>query len=148
MLATDMNDGDYYFSFKMSNKATDVDLKIGDVAPWFKKNVNLSGEQIEFSKKLQDIDVTYFKEIEALQKVNGQWRKCIIEGKGVVTELQNSLNKLPKNVADDIVDYINADKTGNRLKYFKNAEKSGKLDKTVEAYQIYKRNKATTILCP
>lgn len=75
MLADDLDDGVYYFSFKMSNKAVDVDLKIGDVAPWFKKNVNLAGEQIEFSKKLHAMDPSYFTDVQAEVKVDGQWRK-------------------------------------------------------------------------
>ncbi|QYS89457.1 hypothetical protein [Flavobacterium davisii] len=67
--------------------------------------------------------------------------KCIIEGKSVVTEVQTALNKLPKNVADDIVNYINIDKSGKRLMFFKNAQKSGKLESTIEAYQLFKKIK-------
>ncbi|WP_428223324.1 hypothetical protein [Flavobacterium sp.] len=131
----------------MSDKANDVDLKIGDVAPWFNKNASLAGEQIEFSKKLHTLDISYFDNIEAQVRIKGEWRKCIMEGKSVVTEVQTALNKLPKNVADDIVNYINIDKSGKRLMYFKNAEKSGKLDKTIEVYQLFKKNKIRDILC-
>lgn len=148
MLADRLDDGIYYFKFLLSNKATNVDLKIGDVAPWFKKNVNLAGEQIEFSTKLQAMDISYFSRVEALQRVNGQWRKCLVEGKTVLVDIQEVFNKLPKDVADDLIDYINLDKTGKRIHYFKNAQKTGKLDKTIEAYQIYKKNKIKDILCP
>ena len=146
MLSDKLDDGVYYFSFRMSDKASDVQLKIGDVAPWFSKNQNLAGEQIEFSQKLHMLDANYFNSIEAQVRINGEWRKCVIEGKSVVTEIQDVLNKLPKNIADDIVDFINIEKS--RLQYFKNAQKTGKLDRAIEAYKIYKKNKQKIILCP
>lgn len=92
------------------------------------------------------MDASYFTDIQAMLLTNGQWRKCIVEGKSVVTEIQDALNKLPKNVADDIADFINAEKS--RLQYFKKAQKAGKLDEAFEAYKIYKKNKKTIILCP
>ena len=146
MLSDKLDDGVYYFSFKMSDKATDVQLKIGDVAPWFSKSQNLAGEQIEFSQKLHKLDANYFNSIEVQVRINGEWRKCVIEGKSVVTEIQDVLNKLPKNIADDIVDFINIEES--RLLYFKNAQKTGKLDRAIEAYKIYKKNKQKVILCP
>ena len=94
------------------------------------------------------MDISYFSRVEALQRVNGQWRKCLVEGKTVLVDIQEVFNKLPKDVADDLIDYINLDKTGKRIHYFKNAQKTGKLDKTIEAYQIYKKNKIKDILCP
>ena len=60
--------------------------------------------------------------------------------------IQDVLNKLPKKIADDIVNFINTEKS--RLQYFKNAQKTGKLDKAIEAYNIYKKNKQKVILCP
>lgn len=146
MLSDKLDDGVYYFSFRMSDKASDVQLKIGDVAPWFSKSQNLAGEQIEFSQKLHMLDASYFSSVEAQVRINGEWRKCVIEGKSVVTEIQDVLNKLPKNIADDIVNFINTEKS--RLQYFKNAQKTGKLDKAIEAYNIYKKNKQKVILCP
>ena len=146
MLSDELGDGIYYFSFRMSDKVSDVQLKIGDVAPWFSKSQNLAGEQIEFSQKLHKLDANYFNSIEAQVRIKGEWRKCVIEGKSVVTEIQDVLNKLPKSVADDIVDFINTEKS--RLQYFKNAQKTGKLDKAIEAYNIYKKNKQKVILCP
>lgn len=139
MLSDKLDDGIYYFSFKMSDKASEVQLKIGDVAPWFSKKYDLAGEQIKFSRKLHKLDVSYFNNIEAQVRIKGEWRKCIVEGKSVVTEIQDALNKLPKNVADDIADFINAEKS--RLQYFKKAQKAGKLDEAFEAYKIYKKNK-------
>lgn len=146
MLSDELGDGIYYFSFRMSDKVSDVQLKIGDVAPWFSKSQNLAGEQIEFSQKLHKLDANYSNSIEAQVRIKGEWRKCVIEGKSVVTEIQDVLNKLPKSVADDIVDFINTEKS--RLQYFKNAQKTGKLDKAIEAYNIYKKNKQKVILCP
>ncbi len=108
MLSDKISEGTYYFVFQMSDKAVDVELKIGDVAPWFKKEMSLAGEQIEFSKKLHIMDATYFKNIEAKVFFNGKWRKCVVEGKGVITELQIVFNKLPIDVSDDLVDYINS----------------------------------------
>lgn len=59
---------------------------------------------------------------------------------------RGGVNKLPKNIADDIVDFINIEES--RLQYFKNAQKTGKLDRAIEAYKIYKKNKQKVILCP
>ena len=92
------------------------------------------------------LDASYFSSVEAQVRINGEWRKCVIEGKSVVTEIQDVLNKLPKKIADDIVNFINTEKS--RLQYFKNAQKTGKLDKAIEAYNIYKKNKQKVILCP
>ncbi|MFK8274175.1 hypothetical protein ACI76Y_00670 [Capnocytophaga cynodegmi] len=122
MLSDKLDDGIYYFSFKMSSKSSDVQLKIGNVAPWFNRNVNLAGEQIEFLKKMHTLDAGYFTDVQAMVRVNGQWRKCVIEGKSVVTEIQDILNKLPKNIADDIANDIN--KSKDKLNYFKNAQKT------------------------
>ena len=46
----------------------------------------------------------------------------------------------------DKVDFINIEES--RLQYFKNAQKTGKLDRAIEAYKIYKKNKQKVILCP
>lgn len=138
MLSESISEGTYYFVFQMSDKAADVDLKIGDVAPWFKKQVNLAGEQIEFSKKLHALDVSYFKNLEAKVYVNGKWRNCVVEGKGVITELQDVFNKLPLDVSDDLVDYINA--SSKILSDFKDAQKAGKLDEMVTAFEIFRKN--------
>jgi len=51
-----------------------------------------------------------------------------------------------QRVADDILDFINIEES--RLQYFKNAQKTGKLDRAIEAYKIYKKNKQKVILCP
>lgn len=138
MLSEKISEGTYYFVFQMSDKASDVDLKIGDVAPWFKKQVNLAGEQIEFSKKLHALDASYFKNLEAKVYVNGKWRNCVVEGKGVITELQDVFNKLPLDVSDDLVDYINA--SSKILSDFKDAQKAGKLDEMVTAFEIFRKN--------
>lgn len=138
MLSDKISEGTYYFVFQMSDKAGDVDLKIGDVAPWFKKQVNLAGEQIEFSKKLHALDASYFKNLEAKVYVNGKWRNCVVEGKGVITELQDVFNKLPLDVSDDLVDYINA--SSKILSDFKDAQKAGKLDEMVTAFEIFRKN--------
>ncbi|KQB40403.1 Fibronectin type III domain protein [Flavobacterium aquidurense] len=138
MLSDKISEGTYYFVFQMSDKAVDVDLKIGDVAPWFKKQVNLAGEQIEFSKKLHALDVSYFKNLEVKVFVNGKWRNCVVEGKGVITELQDVFNKLPLDVSDDLVDYINA--SSKILGDFKDAQKAGKLDEMVTAFEIFRKN--------
>lgn len=138
MLSDDISEGTYYFVFEMSDKATDVDLKIGDVAPWFKKEADLAGEQIEFTKKLHFMDASYFKNLEAKIYLNGKWRNCVVEGKEVVTDLQTVFNKLPLDVSDDIVDYINA--SSKILSDFKEAQKAGKLDEMIEAFEIFRKN--------
>jgi hypothetical protein len=138
MLSNDISEGSYYFVFEMSDKAADVDLKIGDVAPWFKKEANLAGEQIEFSKKLHSMSADYFKNLEAKIYLNGKWRNCVVEGKEVVTDLQTAFNKLPLDVSDDIVDYINA--SSKILSDFKDAQKAGKLDEMIEAFEIFRKN--------
>ncbi|MBP4137445.1 fibronectin type III domain-containing protein [Flavobacterium geliluteum] len=138
MLSDKISEGMYYFVFQMSDKAVDVELKIGDVAPWFKKQMNLAGEQIEFSKKLHVMDATYFKNLEAKVFVNGKWRNCVIEGKGVITELQVAFNKLPIDVSDDLVDYINS--SSKVLSDFKEAQKAGKLDEMVTSFEIFRKN--------
>ena len=51
-----------------------------------------------------------------------------------------------QRVAGNIVDFINIEES--RLQYFKNAQKTGKLDRAIEAYKIYKKNKQKVILCP
>ena len=138
MLSDKISEGTYYFVFQMSHKAADVELKIGDVAPWFKKEMSLAGEQIEFSKKLHVMDATYFKKIEAKVFFNGKWRKCVVEGKGVITELQIVFNKLPIDVSDDLIDYINS--SSKVLSDFKEAQRIGKLDEMVKSYQIFRKN--------
>jgi hypothetical protein len=138
MLSDKISEGTYYFVFQMTDKAVDVELKIGDVAPWFKKQMNLAGEQIEFSKKLHMMDATYFKNLEAKVYLNGKWRNCVVEGKGVITELQVAFNKLPIEVSDDLVDYINS--SSKVLSDFKEAQKAGKLDEMVTSFEIFRKN--------
>jgi hypothetical protein len=138
MLSDKISEGSYYFIFQMTDKAVDVDLKIGDVAPWFNKQMNLAGEQIEFSKKLHTLDPTYFKNLEAKVFFNGKWRNCVVEGKGVITELQVAFNKLPIDVSDDLVDYINS--SSKILSDFKEAQKAGKLDEMVASFEIFRKN--------
>ncbi|MFZ0597651.1 MAG: hypothetical protein WAM46_11785, partial [Flavobacterium sp.] len=138
MLSDKISEGMYYFVFQMSDKAVDLELKIGDVAPWFKKQMNLAGEQIEFSKKLHTLDPEFFKNLEAKVFINGKWRNCVVEGKGVITDLQDVFNKLPLDVSDDLVDYINA--SSKVLTDFKDAQKAGKLDEMVTAFEIFRKN--------
>ncbi|WP_431167040.1 fibronectin type III domain-containing protein [Tenacibaculum halocynthiae] len=140
MLDDKLKEGTYYFEFKMSEKATDVELTVGDVAPWFNKQANLAGEQIEFSKKLHELDISYFKEgtIKAKVLVLGKWRKCVVKEKSVITDLQNVFNRLPIEVSDDIVDYIN--KSEDVLNKFLKAKESDKLDELIEAYKIFRKH--------
>lgn len=79
MLASALENDTYYFNFYMTEKATDIELTIGDVAPWFDKDARLAGEQIKFSRGLHSIDRSYFKNITVEQKVLGEFRKCVVD---------------------------------------------------------------------
>jgi len=53
MLSDKISEGTYYFVFQMSDKAVDVELKIGDVAPRSRTNpfVWLLRNQVKCKKK-------------------------------------------------------------------------------------------------
>ena len=48
------------------------------------------------------------------------------------------LNKLPIDVSDDLVDYINS--SSKVLSDFKEAQRIGKLDEMITSYQIFRKN--------
>ncbi len=140
MLASKLENDAYYFNFYMTEKATDVELTIGDVAPWFNKDARLAGEQIKFSEGLHSIDRSYFKNVKVEQKVLGEFRKCVVDQSKaeVVVELQKVFNRLPKDISNDIVDYINDSR--DILNRFKDAQKADKLEELIEAYKIFRKN--------
>ncbi|WP_202029768.1 fibronectin type III domain-containing protein [Galbibacter mesophilus] len=147
MLATDLSDGTYYFKFKFST-TVDGDVLKGDVAPWFKKNANLAGEQIKTTKPLHLMSKSNFVEgsIEARVLVNGKWRKCVVRDKEVITQIQDRLNLLDEKLADEIADYINSSKMN--LKLFEDAANSNKIDDLIEAYRLLKKNNIEIPDCP
>jgi hypothetical protein len=138
MLKETIKDGTYYFEFKMSPNAKDITLDIGDVAPWSNNLGNLAGEQIKFSKALHTMPANYFLELKVQVRVGGKFRRCVVEGKAVITEIQTVLNKLPMDLSDDLVDYINT--SNSILTDFKAAQATGKLDDMIESYKIFRKN--------
>jgi len=76
--------------------------------PWFDRvnETDLAGKQTMFSKKLHELSINNFSKVRAKVRYNGEWRKCVVEGKEVLVDLQSKINALPKELGDDLVDYI------------------------------------------
>ncbi|GAA0716621.1 hypothetical protein GCM10009430_12500 [Aquimarina litoralis] len=146
MLADNLTPGTYYFKFDLSDKVSEaINLTTGEVAPWFKTPASISGKQVKASIPFHKMDANSFENISIEQIAPDKtWRKCIIEGTGVVTELQEVVNNLPKELADDLVDYIN--KSDDTLKLFKEANPS-KLDKLIEAFKLFRKHNIETPTC-
>ncbi len=109
MLADNVEDGTYYFDFNFKDRPSGFNASYGDVMPWFDK-VNapqVAGEQVMFSVKLHSMPASNFDKVEALVRHNGEWRKCVMDGRSVITDLQSKINKLPQAQADELVDFLN-----------------------------------------
>lgn len=137
MLADKLQNGDYYFKFQPSSLSETLEISYGDVMPWFNKKNNLAGEQVQFSEKLHNLADSSFPRgsLQAKQRVLGDWRNCVVKGKSVVTDLQKVFNKLPKPMADDLVNFIND--TDKMLGLFQDAQKNGKLEVLIRAYEKF-----------
>lgn len=140
MLSGEIKDGMYYFNFSFSDKVDEFDVTYGDVMPWFgnAKADDLAGEQVMFGKKLHLLTADNFQGVKAQVRYNGEWRKCVVDGKEVVIDLQNKINNLPwsKAEADALVDYIN--KSPDNLALFKNNPELQ--DELIESWRQLKKS--------
>ncbi|MEX0274212.1 MAG: hypothetical protein AB3N16_07540, partial [Flavobacteriaceae bacterium] len=129
-----MEDGMYYFSFKIRPTArSGLSIEEGDVMPWFGVNEKMVGEQIKVNIPFHNLDAhSDLQDIVAKQRVDGHWRKCVLEGKNVLTELQTKINDLlPLSWGDELVDVLN--NTPDLKKLFKN---SSNKDELINAWKI------------
>lgn len=146
MLSDKLTVGTYYFKFNLSDKVSEtVNITTGEVAPWFKTPASIAGKQVKASVPFHTMELNSFENISIQQLAPDKtWRKCIVEGKGVVTELQEVVNKLPKELADDLVDYINSSK--DVLKLFKEIDPT-KLDELIESFRLYRKHNIEIPTC-
>jgi hypothetical protein len=145
MLNTDIVEGSVYFKFSFSKEVTDFEIKHGDVLPWSNNidEINLKGEQVMFTKRLQEIKNEYLKVEEAMISVKGKWRKCVFQDKEILINLQQKINAIPDvKLADELVDYIN--KTQKNRDLFKKAEMQ---DQLISAWLKFKKSKITIPNC-
>ncbi|MEM9327579.1 MAG: hypothetical protein AAGA85_18070, partial [Bacteroidota bacterium] len=110
-LRDELIEGTYYFKFQFNVEAKpNFFVEEGDIMPWFRTTEQQASRQVRTSIPLHQLAPDEIEEVAALQYVRGDWRKCVVNGREVVKDVQDAINNVlgaEGQLADELADLIN-----------------------------------------